>query len=59
MDRAHGWLMLYTADDRTPPRRSIAVEPMTAPVDAFNSGQGLVTLQPGETFSARWGLRGR
>jgi aldose 1-epimerase len=32
---------------------------MTAPVDAFNSGQGLVTLQPGETFSARWGLRGR
>jgi aldose 1-epimerase len=59
LDDAHGWLMLYTADDRTPPRGSIAVEPMTAAVDAFNSGQGLVTLRPGETFSARWGLRGR
>lgn len=59
MDEHHRWLMLYTADDRTPPRGSIAIEPMTAPVDAFNSGEDLVTLAPGQTFSASWGLRSR
>jgi aldose 1-epimerase len=59
MDEHHRWLMLYTADDRTPPRGSIAVEPMTAPVDAFNSGEDLVVLAPGETFSASWGIRSR
>ncbi|WGL50489.1 aldose 1-epimerase family protein [Nocardioides sp. BP30] len=57
LDEHHRWLMLYTADDRTPPRASIAIEPMTAPVDAFNSGEDLVVLAPGETFSARWALR--
>jgi aldose 1-epimerase len=59
MDEHHRWLMLYTADDRTPPRGSIAVEPMTAPVDAFNSGEDVVVLAPGETFTARWGIRAR
>ena len=40
----------------TPPRRdSIAIEPQTANVDAFNNGQGLVTLNPGDTLSgAMW-----
>ena len=59
LDEHHRWLMLYTADDRTPPRTSIAVEPMTAPVDAFNSGEDLVVLAPGETFGASWGIRAR
>lgn len=59
MDEHHRWLMLYTADDRTPPRGSIAIEPMTAPVDAFNSGEDLVVLAPGQTFSASWGIRAR
>jgi len=59
LDEHHRWLMLYTADDRTPPRGSIAVEPMTAPVDAFNSGEDLISLAPGQTFSASWGLRAR
>lgn len=59
MDEHHRWLMLYTADDRTPPRTAIAIEPMTAPVDAFNSGEDLIVLQPGDTVSVRWGLRAR
>ena len=59
MDAYHRWLMLYTADDRTPPRGSVAVEPMTAPVDAFNSGEDLISLAPGQTFSATWGVRAR
>ncbi|WP_394768629.1 aldose 1-epimerase family protein [Lacisediminihabitans sp.] len=36
---------------------AIAVEPMTAPPNAFNSGQGLRWLEPGETWSLSWGIR--
>ena len=31
---------------------------MTAPPDAFNSGDDLVVLDPGATFAAKWGIRG-
>lgn len=35
----------------TPPRReSVAIEALTANVDAFNNGEGLVALAPGHTF---------
>jgi aldose 1-epimerase len=59
VDAAHPWLMVYTGDDNAEGtrRRSVAVEPMTAPADAFNSGRDLLTLSPGETFSASWGIR--
>jgi aldose 1-epimerase len=36
---------------------AIAMEPMTAPADAFNSGQSLKWLNPGETWQAAWGIR--
>lgn len=36
--------------------RAVAVEPMTCPTDALNSGEGLITLGPGESWSASWGL---
>lgn len=57
VDDRHRWLQLYTGDDSPTPRVSIAVEPMTAPPDAFNSGEDLVMLEPGETFRATWGIR--
>jgi aldose 1-epimerase len=62
VDRAHTWLMVYTADDApATARRSVAVEPMTAQADAFRSGEDLVTLapagRPGSEFSASWGIR--
>lgn len=57
VDRHHRWLQVYTADDTPTPRVSLAVEPMTAPPDAFNSGDDLVALEPGETFAATWGIR--
>ena len=57
VDGAHPWLMVYSGDDSPTPRRSLAVEPMTAPVDAFRSGEDLLVLAPGETFSATWGIR--
>lgn len=62
VDDRHSWLQVYSADDvRGTARRSLAVEPMTAPADAFNSGTGLVVLepagQPGDELSASWGIR--
>lgn len=58
-DAAYGWVMVYTGDDNAEGtrRRSVAVEPMTAPADAFNSGDGLRMLAPGESFEASWGIR--
>ncbi|GAA2856094.1 aldose 1-epimerase family protein [Streptosporangium fragile] len=32
----------------------LAVEPMTCPPDAFNSGTGLIVLQPGEKVESSW-----
>jgi aldose 1-epimerase len=36
---------------------AIAVEPMTAPPDALNSGQGLQWIEPGASSEGSWGLR--
>jgi len=56
-DGRHDWLQLFTADEaEVGARRSLAVEPMTAPADAFRSGQGLAVLAPGERFDASWGI---
>lgn len=36
---------------------AIAIEPMTAPANAFNSGAGLRWVEPGEQWVVRWGIR--
>lgn len=36
--------------------RAVAVEPMTGPANAFNSGDGLRWLEPGGSFSMEWGI---
>ncbi|MFS8477447.1 MAG: aldose 1-epimerase family protein [Micromonosporaceae bacterium] len=58
-DRSFQWWQLYTGDTLPPERarRSIAVEPMTCPPDAFRSGRDLVVLAPGETWQGAWGIR--
>jgi aldose 1-epimerase len=61
-DHHHRWLQVYSQDDRpATARRSLAVEPMTAPADAFNSGVDLHVLAPagedGDTLSVAWGIR--
>ncbi len=55
-DDLHPWVMVFTDDGAGPARRGVAIEPMTAPVDAFNSGEGVIALSPGESFSSSWGL---
>lgn len=58
VDAAWTCLQLFTADGVPgKARRSLAVEPMTAPPDALNSGTGLVVLAPGESHSGSWGVR--
>jgi len=59
MDTAHRYTMLYSGDtlaDPTRRRRGLAIEPMTCAPDAFNSGAGLIVLQPGETHRSTWGI---
>jgi aldose 1-epimerase len=36
---------------------ALAVEPMTAPADALNSGEGLRWLEPDESWTGSWGIR--
>jgi len=62
MDQRHRWLQVYSADDApTTARRSLAIEPMTAPGEAFRSGRDLISLapagDPGDEHSASWGVR--
>lgn len=55
-DPAFQWTHVFVTD-RLPGRPvAVAVEPLTAPADALNSGAGLHRLGPGERFTARWGL---
>ncbi len=59
VDGAYPWLQLFTGDTLAPERRrrGLAVEPMSAPANAFNSGTDLVRLAPGASWSATWGMR--
>jgi aldose 1-epimerase len=53
------YVHVYTSDADADParrRRAVAVEPTTCAPDAFNSGEGLLTLAPGASFRGRWGL---
>ncbi len=36
---------------------AVAIEPMTAPADAFNSGEGLRWLDSGDDWFASWAIR--
>jgi aldose 1-epimerase len=49
--------MLFTGDPLPDVnRRSLAVEPMTCPPDAFRSGHDLIRLEPGQSFTSAWGI---
>jgi aldose 1-epimerase len=59
MDECFPYIMAYTGDTLDPVwrrRRAIAIEPMTCPPNAFRSGTSLVHLDPGGTWTGRWGL---
>ena len=48
----YNYLVLYTPPDR----KSIAIEPMTSDINAFNNKEGLIIIEPGESWSASYGF---
>jgi aldose 1-epimerase len=58
-DAKFRWWQVFTADTLRGERhrRSVAIEPMTCPPDAFRSGRDLTVLAPGQTWTATWGVR--
>jgi aldose 1-epimerase len=57
VDESYPYLMLFTGDPLPDvDRRSLAVEPMTCPPNAFRSGESLVRLEPGRSFTSVWGI---
>jgi len=60
VDEAYPYLMLFTGDPLPDvDRRSLAVEPMTCPPNAFRSGEDLIRLEPGATVASAWGISPR
>jgi aldose 1-epimerase len=57
VDEAYPYLMVFTGDPLPDVRRrSLAIEPMTCPPNAFRSGAGLIRLEPGATVTSTWGI---
>ena len=50
------FVQVYTATNYPGHDLAVAIEPMTAPADALNSGLGIRRLAPGESWSLRWGI---
>ncbi|MFA6977896.1 MAG: aldose 1-epimerase [Ignavibacteriaceae bacterium] len=46
------YLVIYTSPDR----KTIAIEPMTSNINSFNNGEGLIILNPNESFTASFGI---
>ena len=60
LDESYPWLEVFTGD--TVPqverrRQGLGVEPMTAPPNAFVTGEGVLRLEPGDTVVHQWGMR--
>lgn len=58
-DENCGYVQVFTTTEfprRHGPALAVAVEPMTAPPDAFNSGDGVRWLEPEESWSVNWGV---
>ncbi|MDQ6811866.1 MAG: aldose 1-epimerase family protein [Actinomycetota bacterium] len=59
VDKHYSVIEIYTGDAlaRSRRRRGLGVEPMTCAPNAFQSGHGLIRLDPGQSHTARWGVR--
>jgi aldose 1-epimerase len=58
-DESMGWLQVFLTDSFPGiggSRSAIAIEPMTAPPNAFATGEDLTVVQPGEDWSVTWGI---
>jgi aldose 1-epimerase len=56
-DETFGFAQVFTLDSLVGGPPAVAVEPMTCPADAFNSGTGLMVLPPGGSWTGSWGIQ--
>lgn len=56
-DQAYDYLVIFTPPGEN--RNCVAIEPMTCNTNAFNNGQGLIVLKPGDRFRGSYGVRMR
>jgi aldose 1-epimerase len=59
VNESYPFIEIYTGDTLSPSRRrrALAAEPMTCAPNAFQSGEGLIRLDPGQAHMSRWGAR--
>jgi aldose 1-epimerase len=57
VDEAYPIIELYTGDTLSPDRRrrGLGTEPMSCPPNAFQTGELVISLQPGESATSTWG----
>jgi aldose 1-epimerase len=55
-DETFRFLQVFTVDALTPNQPGVAIEPMTCAPNAFNSGAGLIVLDPGGAWTGSWGI---
>ena len=55
-DASCGYVHVFVTTEFPGRSKAVAIEPMTGPANAFNSGEGLRWLAPGEQFSMTWGI---
>lgn len=59
VDQSYPIVELYTGDTLSEPRRrrGIGTEPMSCPPNAFQTGEGVLRLEPGGSARSQWGAR--
>jgi aldose 1-epimerase len=62
MDEAYPYVEVFSGDALPDPsrrRQGLGLEPMSAPPNAMVTGEGLVRLEPGESWQGSWGIEPR
>jgi aldose 1-epimerase len=61
MDEQYKYVQVFSGDTLAPGRRrqGLAVEPLTCPPNAFQTGTDLIVLAPDQSISLEWGVRPR
>ena len=58
-DAGFEWAQIFTTDRYPGNALAVAIEPMTAPSNAFATGVDLVALEPGREMRREWGISSR
>lgn len=56
-DETYRYLQVFTPENLVDGTPAVAIEPMTCAPDAFNSGDGLIILEPKQKWSGTWGIQ--